>query len=200
MIKYNYEINDEEAIRKLAKIKDLRPARAFLREALTDSMRQVGLVATSKYMVQTRARFGKGGEVEITGRKVGKRLNIMTSRLMRSLVSAASFAQGATGGRETIKKIVFKQHEAVGEYGTRVPYAAIHEFGGQTSPHIIVPKRKKFLAFRGRDGKMVFTKKVKHPGSRIPPRPYLAPALRSSKQKIVEFVRHRMDQYLKTIK
>lgn len=198
MIKIYYEISDKDAIRKLAKIKDLRPARAFLREALIDSMRHVGLVATSKYMVQTRAKFSKGG-VKITGRKKGKKLNIMTSRLMRSLIGAASFAQGGAGARETIKKIVFKQRKAVGQYGTKVPYAAIHEFGGVTRPHVIVPRRKKFLVFRGRDDKLVFARKVNHPGSRIPARPYLGPALLDSKQQIVEFVRMRMNQYLRTI-
>jgi len=199
VIKAYYEIDDSEAVRRLAKIKDIREARAFLREALTDSMRHVGLVATSKYMVQTRARFGKGGDVRITGRKRGKKLNIMTSRLMRSLIGAGSFAQGGAGARETIKKIQVKTSEVVGEYGTRVPYAAIHEFGGITRPHVIVPKRKKFLVFRGRDGRLVFARKVNHPGSRIPARPYLGPALRDSKQKIVEFVRNRMNQYLRTI-
>ena len=48
------------------------------------------------------------------------------------------------------------------------PYAAIHQLGGLTRPHVIRAKRKKALAFGGK----VF-KKVNHPGSRIPARPYL---------------------------
>lgn len=52
--------------------------------------------------------------------------------------------------------------------GTNVKYAAIHQFGGQTRPHEIRPRNKKALAFGGR-----VVKKVNHPGSDIPARPYL---------------------------
>lgn len=53
--------------------------------------------------------------------------------------------------------------------GTNVKYAAIHQFGGQTRPHEIRPRNKKALAFGGR-----VVKKVNHPGSDIPARPFLA--------------------------
>ncbi|MBN6077379.1 phage virion morphogenesis protein [Aggregatibacter actinomycetemcomitans] len=52
--------------------------------------------------------------------------------------------------------------------GTNVEYAAIHHFGGQTRPHVIKPVFKKALVFGG-----VVRKSVKHPGSRIPARPFL---------------------------
>lgn len=52
--------------------------------------------------------------------------------------------------------------------GSDRPYAAIHQFGGQTRPHLIHPSRKKALAFGG-----VVVKSVKHPGSKIPARPFL---------------------------
>jgi phage virion morphogenesis protein len=47
-------------------------------------------------------------------------------------------------------------------------YAAIHQFGGRTSPHVIAPRYKKALAFNG-----VVRKSVQHPGSNIPARPFL---------------------------
>lgn len=53
--------------------------------------------------------------------------------------------------------------------GTNKVYAAIHQLGGQTRPHIITPRKKKALAFGGR----VVTK-VNHPGSKIPARPFLS--------------------------
>lgn len=53
--------------------------------------------------------------------------------------------------------------------GTNKIYAAIHQFGGQTKPHVILPRNKKALAFGGR-----VVKKVNHPGSKIPARPFLA--------------------------
>lgn len=71
-----------------------------------------------------------------------------TGRLRDSIVTAS------TGNSVTI--------------GTNVVYAAIHQFGGQTKAHVIKPKNKKVLAFNGR-----FAKKVNHPGSKIPARPFL---------------------------
>lgn len=55
--------------------------------------------------------------------------------------------------------------------GTNVKYAAIHQFGGTTGPHVIRPKRKKALAWAG--ARHPF-KKVDHPGSKIPARPFLS--------------------------
>lgn len=47
------------------------------------------------------------------------------------------------------------------------PYAAIHQYGGKTKPHRILPKKKKALAFGGG----VYGA-VNHPGSNIPARPF----------------------------
>lgn len=52
--------------------------------------------------------------------------------------------------------------------GTNVKYAAIHQFGGQTRPHVIRPRNKRALAFGGR-----VVRSVNHPGSNIPARPFL---------------------------
>lgn len=81
-----------------------------------------------------------------------------------------------------------------------VVYAAIQEFGGQTRPHIIRPRYKKFLRFASSSGQFMtikgrrlktntiyaFAKEVHHPGSKIPARPYLRPALLKSREKIME--------------
>ncbi|WP_337050178.1 phage virion morphogenesis protein, partial [Serratia fonticola] len=53
--------------------------------------------------------------------------------------------------------------------GTNVEYGPIHQFGGKTRPHVILPRNKQALAFNGR-----VVKKVNHPGSDIPARPFLA--------------------------
>ena len=52
--------------------------------------------------------------------------------------------------------------------GTNVQYAAIHHYGGKTPAHIIRPKSGKALKFGSR-----FAKKVNHPGSNIPARPFM---------------------------
>lgn len=55
---------------------------------------------------------------------------------------------------------------------SHLPYAAIHQLGGTTKPHIIRPKAgKKALAFMI-GGKKVFAGAVRHPGSKVPARPF----------------------------
>lgn len=61
------------------------------------------------------------------------------------------------------------------------PYSRYVEFGTGTRGEfpsgiiIIRPRHAKYLRFKGRDGKMVYTKEVRSPG--MAPRPFLRPAL-----------------------
>lgn len=73
--------------------------------------------------------------------------------------------------------------------GTNKVYAAIHQFGGQTRPHVILPRNKKALSFGGR-----VVKKVNHPGSKIPARPFLS-LTSEDEGRIVG----RVDAYLKSV-
>lgn len=77
---------------------------------------------------------------------------------------------------------------SVGFNKKTVPYGAIHEFGGKTPPHVILPKKKKALAFvsmasasmaalSGGNPKVV-VRKVNHPGSVMPERSFLRSSLR----------------------
>ena len=68
--------------------------------------------------------------------------------------------------------------------GTNVKYAAIHQFGGTTRAHVILPRYKKALAFGGR-----VVKKVNHPGSKITARPFLA-LTTQDEEKIVRTMSH----------
>jgi phage gpG-like protein len=52
--------------------------------------------------------------------------------------------------------------------GTNVVYAAIHQFGGKTKPHVIRAKTSRALSFGG-----IVVRQVNHPGSNIPARPFL---------------------------
>lgn len=51
-------------------------------------------------------------------------------------------------------------------------YAAIHQFGGKTSPHKIEPRTKKALAFVSKKFGSIVVSYVNHPGSDIPARPF----------------------------
>lgn len=53
-------------------------------------------------------------------------------------------------------------------FGSNLVYAGIHQNGGKTKAHDIVPRDAQALRFNGR-----FAKRVKHPGYSIPARPYL---------------------------
>lgn len=50
-------------------------------------------------------------------------------------------------------------------------YAAIHQFGGATRAHVITPRRARVLRWMA-GGTARFARRVRHPGSRIPARPY----------------------------
>lgn len=56
-----------------------------------------------------------------------------------------------------------------------VQYAG-HEYGMKTGPHVINPLRGRVLSWRGPSGP-VFARRVNHPGSNIPARPYIRPSL-----------------------
>lgn len=70
---------------------------------------------------------------------------------------------------------------AISLASTGVAYAAIQEYGGTTPPHTIVPVKARALALAGGG---VFAR-VRHPGSRIPARPYLGSARESLHDEIV---------------
>ena len=80
-------------------------------------------------------------------------------------------------------------------FGSNVPYAAIHEFGGRTPPHDIVPKRAGALAFM-LGGKQIFAKVVHHPGSTIPARPYIRPAIAENRVKLEAGIRETVARML----
>lgn len=52
--------------------------------------------------------------------------------------------------------------------GTNKVYAAIHQFGGRTKPHVIKARQSRALSFGG-----IVVRQVNHPGSLIPARPFL---------------------------
>jgi phage gpG-like protein len=52
--------------------------------------------------------------------------------------------------------------------GSDRKYAAIHQLGGTTRAHLIKARKAKALRYGGR-----FSRSVKHPGSRIPARPFI---------------------------
>jgi len=104
-----------------------------LRSAMLESFRIVGNTAVSDFMKKAsligdtpeQKRQGK-----LTKRSPGDPLNIRTEKLMRSLIGAHSFAGGSSGVEEGIREIKISNKQVKGFFGSEVPYAAIHEYGG----------------------------------------------------------------------
>lgn len=93
----------------------------------------------------------------------GQVLGVVKDKLRNSLATSVEQV-----GPAQVRGSVFTQG---------VPYAAIHEYGGTTRPHMIYPKSAGgMLVFEWR-GEMQYRKSVSHPGSKMPERSYMRTAL-----------------------
>lgn len=72
----------------------------------------------------------------------------------------------------------------VGVESSGVPYALYHHEG--TRPHVILPKKGRYLVFTSRSGALVFARKVNHPGTK--PNPFLENAARQEGLKVRTFI------------
>jgi len=68
---------------------------------------------------------------------------------------------------------LFSTNRRGAEVGTKTPYAETQQEGARTRPHVIKPKAGKALRWAGSSGTIQYAKSVKHPGSKIPARPFL---------------------------
>ncbi|MGE0105286.1 MAG: HK97-gp10 family putative phage morphogenesis protein [Blastocatellales bacterium] len=109
-------------------------------------------------------------EARVKQKLSGQVLKVRTGNLRDSIDHEVTVTDAAVTGRVFSKK--------------DVKYGAIHEFGGKTRPHVIVPRNAAVLAFP-LNGKTVFARRVNHPGSNIPSRPFMRPTLAEMKEKII---------------
>lgn len=114
-------------------------------------------------------RDGKELAARVRGKLSGPVLKVKSGRLLNSIRS--EMVENAN--------VLY-----VRVYSRGVPYAAIHEYGGQTRPHMIFPKNARALHFMVANGE-VFAAKVSHPGSRIPSRSYLRSSLQEMRDRLV---------------
>jgi hypothetical protein len=105
--------------------------------------------------------------VELLGRVQGKLDGGVLRRRSGRLEAAQQMTVTGDGGSIAV---------AVGFDPRQVPYGAIQEFGGRTRAHLIAAKTAHALAFTLGD-RLVFAKRVHHPGSVIPERSFLRSAL-----------------------
>lgn len=100
-----------------------------------------------------------------------------TGRLRRAVGAEHSVAGGQVEIRGGIRPVV---------------YGRIHQFGGRTSAHVILPRKAKVLRWTGGDGGSVFARRVNHPGSSIPARPYVGISPQSVNA-LTSFIRREME-------
>jgi phage gpG-like protein len=74
-----------------------------------------------------------------------------------------------------------------------VPYAAIQEYGGTTSPHEILPNVALALRFEVPGG-IRFAARVNHPGSKMPERSYLRSELHDMSAQILQSLQDAVER------
>jgi len=158
-------VDDELLYKKFNRFGSLIPM--MLHVAMLDSMREVGFQAVSKYMLHT------------PGPHDGK-LGMRTTELMRSLTEGFGFTRVPGGTRWSIRQVKFEGENVIGIFGSKLPYARIHEFGGEYT--------HTNLWGRG------ITAKI-----HMPARPYLRPALKSAEPKIHSFFKNAMQKLVRKI-
>ena len=114
----------------------------------------------------------------------------LTRRIKKDKLSGQVLKNRTGTLRRSISPSVSSSGTTVtGTVGTNVEYATIHEFGGKTAAHDILPKRGRALAFNWK-GKDVVFRKVHHPGSVFPERSFMRTALKEMEPEILaEFER-----------
>ncbi len=177
------DVDDRDMLAKFAQF-NLRSAE-IIRQMILRAMQLVGLTAIERYMVKAKLLDYKTG---FTIGAKGDKLNIRMGRLSRSLIDGFAFGTGLGGVQESIRKIIVTGRIFEGLFGTSVPYAAIHEYGGETHPSITDKSRRFFWAMYANTQlpmwrAMALSKKDNF-NIKIPARPYLHPALKDSDPQI----------------
>ncbi len=126
-----------------ARLRNLRPVMKEIGEVVRTSVER-------NFAAGGRPKWDESARVKREG---GQTLSL-TGRLRRSFARPGAVQAG--NDRVAI--------------GTNVVYAAIHQLGGKIGPHTIKPKKAKSLFWPGSRHPV---KSVNHPGSVIPPRPFL---------------------------
>lgn len=144
----------------------------------TPAMRAISSLLARQTEDNFAAQSGPGGpwaalarstiEGRVGGMAKGKRDTLKSGRISKGVANrAAGMKTLQDTGRLAASVRPFHSASEAG-IGTNAIYAAIHQLGGTTRAHDIEPLYKKALAFGGG----VF-RRVHHPGSHIPARPYM---------------------------
>jgi phage virion morphogenesis protein len=158
----------QSMLKKLAaKASDLKPAMRAISQIMLDAVEE---------------NFEQGGRPKWTPLAPGT----IAERLRKGTWPGQILVRSAGGLAASISASYDATSATV---GTNKPYAAIHQFGGRTRPHVIRPKGKKALAWAGGRHPV---KSVNPPGSQIPARPFLA-LMEDDRREIVAVMKRNLE-------
>jgi len=190
-MEYQYKIDDAEALKTFQNFEKERTE--VFKVAVVQSMRLVGLSATSDFMQNT---FNQD-DGSFGPRADNSKLRIMTSRLARSLTGGFDFSgENVRGVREGIRRIRKGKKQVRGEFGSKVPYAATHEFGDERP---VTNRQRAYFLYRHGETNADFSKwlAMAYPKSgklKYPARPFLNPALETNREEIRDLFIRRVNE------
>ena len=141
--------------------------REAVKSALGEAMDLVGITSQGSFWIKGR------GSADFATHP--SKLTVRTGRLIRSLTPQGG-AFTLTGQREQIRTVQVSGETVVGVFGTRVPYAAIHEYGGTVQQPAYTHRN---LFGRGIVAQMPARSVT------VGARPFLEPALKQATPRIV---------------
>ena len=130
-----------------------------------DFLRRIPFVLQG--LIAENMTFKSSSSNGVFERNTTKKLNISKGDLFRSF---------APGSKDNILNVSGKNLQ----YGSKLPYAAIHEFGGIINH----PGSMEVQAWRGSKGELVVTRGTKPHPIPIPQRAYLNPALKALEKEL----------------
>ncbi|MCE2691639.1 MAG: phage virion morphogenesis protein [Rubrivivax sp.] len=151
---------------------EYRPVIEALRRAAGEMRNTVALMKSvaGTMLNSVEENFAQEGRPKWVDLHPGTKLGLATTNTKQGLVMRKGGLQGKilqrSGGLAGSISQRWSASEAV--VGSNKVYAAIHQFGGRTKPHVIRARNKRALSFGG-----IVVRQVNHPGSNIPARPFL---------------------------
>lgn len=149
---------------------------------------RIGARAIGTYMVDRKTAE--------PGERAGDVLGIRTGRLARSLTGAAK-----SGVRESENEVELQGFVLHIRKGSKVPYAYIHEFGGEILQRVSEAQRGFFWHLFMETGQemyraMALSRELR---IRIQARPYLGPALTDEETWIADYAERRIGAFMRSI-
>lgn len=149
---------------------------------------------TGAQEVGVRIANAPAAYAQVVEQKMGNVVNLLYGRVREHLDGETLQRRSGELYDSIQKGVTTTENTVVGTVWTDSLIASIHERGGTTRPHEIVPVNARALRFVA--GKIFFTRddvvfasKVNHPGSRIPQRSFMAASLSECVSLIGEMLR-----------